>query len=68
MFDLNDVGRVHAEGPGALDGETPSPRLSGGRTAVRALVRTDPDNRFAAREGGVEDVCSSTLAQARRAA
>jgi hypothetical protein len=68
MLDLNDVGRVQADGPGALDDELPQARLLAGGTAVRALVDTDPDNRFAAREAGLEDDCSSTLAQSRRSA
>jgi hypothetical protein len=68
MLDLNDVSAVHADGPSALGGETPSARLLAGRTAVRALVDPNPDNRFAAREVGLEDVCSSTLAQSRRSA
>ena len=68
MLDLNDVGRVQADDRGALDDETPSARLLAGGTAVRALADTAPDNRFAAREGDLEDDCSSTLARSRRAA
>ena len=48
--------------------EVISTRLAAGRTVIHVLADTQPGTGFASVEGGLQDVCFSTLAASRRAA